>query len=494
MARLSQLRYDKGTLILHPPPKGSKSWFDLAEWDGRVERFRMPAWCYSQLLECLAADHSEIEDLAAQFHTLELEREGKIVPYPHQLEGLAAWERAGKRGVVVLPTGSGKTILAHMALERVSRSTLIVVPTLDLMQQWYSGLKRIFPAADVGLLGGGSRDQSEILIATYDSAAIQSEQLGNRYGLIIFDECHHLPSDFNRVSAEFSLAPYRLGLSATPERSDGKHSELETLIGPEVYRKTPQELQGGTLARYREIQIRVKLSDLERQRYDELRSSRDVFLRSKGIGLGSLEGWQKFVKASGRSKEGRAAMLAHREAREISFGASAKLRTLEDLLLEHEGLRTLIFTDDNRMVYRISNQFLIPAITHQTPIKERHLSLERFRAGEYPVLVTSRVLNEGVDVPEATIGIVLSGTATEREYIQRLGRILRQAEGKEAILYEVIAEDTAEETTAKRRKGEPLGKPVVPVEEKAPRAPSSWATQGLNQQALLQADIKWDDL
>ena len=163
------------------------------------------------------------------------------------------------------------------------------------------------------------------------------------------------------------------------------------------------------------------------------------------IRLGTLTGWQAFVKASARSRAGRSAMLAHREARAIAFGTAGKLRVLADLLAQHAGARTLVFTDDNAMVYRVSREFLLPAITHKTAVKERHDILQRFRTGEYPVIVTSRVLNEGVDVPEASVAVVLSGTGSQREYVQRLGRILRRGEGKLALLYEVVAEATSEE-------------------------------------------------
>ena len=88
-------------------------------------------------------------------------------------------------------------------------------------------------------------------MATYDSAAIYAEALGNKYALVVFDECHHLPSEFTRVIAEYSLAPYRLGLTATLERSDGKHTDLQALIGPEVYRTSAAALSGSVLAAHR---------------------------------------------------------------------------------------------------------------------------------------------------------------------------------------------------------------------------------------------------
>jgi superfamily II DNA or RNA helicase len=455
MPRTPTLSFDRGTLILHPPPKG-KSWVDYATWDDRVEKFRIPAIQYRQVVEALQAEGSYFSDEAKAFEPLELVPSMEMEPYPHQSEALAAWKLAGRRGVVVLPTAAGKTYLAQLAMQATPRSTLIVVPTLDLMHQWYAHLKAAFPDAEVGLLGGGSRDRTPILVSTYDSAAIHAETLGNRYALLIFDECHHLPTDFNRVIAEYAIAPYRLGLTATPERTDGKHSDLNLLIGQEIYRKTAADLAGKALAEHEVVQIKVKLSQYERDRYNQYIQTRNDFLRAAKISLGSLKGWQLFVQASARSAAGRRAMLAHRQAKEIALGTDGKIRILADILAEHYPERTLIFTADNATVYRISQEFLIPAITHQTPVKERHEVLTKFRSGEYKTLVASHVLNEGVDVPAARIAIILSGTGSAREYIQRLGRVLRQSKDKDkfALMYEVIAEDTSEEGTSVRRRGE----------------------------------------
>lgn len=454
MPRLPQLTYDRGTLILHPPPKG-KAWIEFATWDDRIEKFRIPANRYRELILTLRSEGIVIEDKSRKYSELNLISHSQMKPYPHQTEALTAWQRVGNQGVVVLPTAAGKTYLAQLAMQVTNRSTLIVVPTLDLMHQWYAHLLAAFPDVEIGLLGGGSRDRTVILVSTYDSAAIQAEALGNLYGLIIFDECHHLPTDFFRVIAEYAIAPYRLGLTATPERSDGKHADLELLIGEEVYRKSAEELAGQALAEHKIVQIKVSLSEQERDRYDSLIQSRNHFLKESKISLGSLEGWQRFVQASGRSQAGRRAMLAHRESKELSLGTESKLRVLSDLLAQHFSERTLIFTNDNATVYRISQDLLIPALTHQTPVKERHEILTFFREGKYKTLVTSHVLNEGVDVPDARIAILLSGTGSVREYIQRLGRVLRRGSeaNKQAILYEVVTEDTSEERTSERRRG-----------------------------------------
>jgi superfamily II DNA or RNA helicase len=451
MARPPTLSFDRGTLLLHPPPPG-KTWIEYATWDDRVERFRVPAMHYRPLVETLKAEGTPLRDKAPAFDPLTLAPALEMTPYPHQRAALEAWLAAGRMGVVVLPTGAGKTYLAQLAIQATHGSTLIVVPTLDLMHQWYAHLLAAFPDAPVGLLGGGAHDSTPLLVATYDSAAINAEALGNKYALLVFDECHHLPGEFTRVIAEYSLAPYRLGLSATPERGDGKHADLQALIGPEVYRTSVAALSSTVLAAHRIVRLTVRLSPRERQRYDTLLETRDRFLQQRGIRLGSLTGWRNFVRASALSSAGRGAMLAHREARAIAFGTAGKLRVLADLLAQHHPARTLIFTEDNATVYRISREFLIAAITHNTPVKERHEILQRFRTGEYPVVVTSRVLNEGVDVPEASIAIVLSGTGSRREYVQRLGRILRRREGKLAVLYEVVAEATSEEQVSRRRR------------------------------------------
>lgn len=489
MGRTPTLKFDRGTLILHPPPRG-KAWVDFATWDDRIERFRIPALQYRQLTTILRAENTAFTDEAADFAPVSLDARIDRQPYPHQQEALTAWQQAGRRGVVVLPTAAGKTYLAQLAMQGTSCSTLITVPTLDLMHQWYAHLLAAFPDAEVGLLGGGSRDRTPILVATYDSAAIHAESLGNRYALLVCDECHHLPTDFNRVIAEYAIAPYRLGLTATPDRSDGRHADLDTLLGSVVYHRTAEDLAGKALAHHEIVPIKVQLSQHERQRYDELITTRNEFLQKANIRLGSLEGWQRFVQASAQSQAGRRAMLAHREARSIALGTEGKLRVLADLLAQHYPEQTLIFTNDNATVYRISQEFLIPAITHQTPVKERHEVLQNFREGKYKTLVASHVLNEGVDVPEASVAILLSGTGSAREYIQRLGRVLRKGKDQKfALLYEVVAEETTEEGVSRRRKQPTSQKPKPTTQLEL--VPSPYEVPSQQPYRAAEASPKW---
>ncbi|MEZ5589493.1 MAG: DEAD/DEAH box helicase family protein [Gammaproteobacteria bacterium] len=446
----AELRFDKGTLLLEHCAQLPAALSAYFTFDPRVNAYRAPAHQYADLIKPLRPWLRR--NRAPHYGKLLQTPALQVQLYPHQKEALQHWQAAGRRGLVVLPTGAGKTLVGLFALSAARRDTLIVVPTLDLLHQWYALARAAFPDLELGLMGGGYHEICSLTIATYDSAARHIDRLGNRFGLLICDEAHHLPAEFYRCIAEFSLAPYRLGLSATPERGDNQHLDFPALLGPVVYRKTPQELAGDVLAPFQVRTIPVELSPSERLDYERLLAERDNFLRENNIRLGSLEGWNRFVMRSASTSAGRRAMLAHREARRIAHAAPAKLRALAAVLGSHRTEKTVIFTDDNATAYEVSQRFLIPCITHQTRVKERQAILEYFKSGDYTALVSSRVLNEGVDVPDAAIGVVMSGTGSNREFIQRLGRILRRSKDKQAILYEIVARDTREEHVLRRRR------------------------------------------
>ena len=372
-------------------------------------------------------------------------------PRPFQREALDAWRKARGRGVVVLPTGAGKTHVAVMAIDDKRRASLIVAPTLDLVRQWYDLLGATF-GGPIGLVGGGSHEVHPITVTTYDSAHLHMEHLGSRFGLIVFDECHHLPSAAYAAAARACLAPYRLGLTATPERSDGREAELSRLVGETVYRKDIIELSGEYLAEYETERVEVELSPEERLEYEEERARYREFVTSHGIRMSSPSGWGEFIMLSSRTDEGRRAMKAYRRQRELAFTAPAKLEYLELLLGEHAKDRAIVFTQDNATAYAVSRRFLLPCITHQTKIKERSAILKGISDGTYGAIVTSKVLNEGVDVPDANVAIVLSGSGSVREHVQRLGRVLRAKEGKRATLYELVTRETVETYTSERRR------------------------------------------
>ncbi len=421
------------------------------QWDVRSACHRAPAQTYASLVLALRAAGIEYEDEARQYPELPQGLRLRREPRPFQAEAVAAWKRHQGRGVVVLPTGSGKSHVALMAIDDRRRSALVVAPTLDLVRQWYDLLRTSF-GVSVGVIGGGEYEVRPLTVCTYDSAYLHMEHIGARFGVVVFDECHHLPGQSYALAASLCLAPYRLGLTATPERTDGREAVLAELIGPVVYRKDIVELSGSYLADYETVRLGVELTPDERAEYEAERAIYLAFVRKNGIRMGSPSGWGEFIMRSSRSVEGQRAMRAYRRQKELALGAPAKLDAVAQLLHLHRRDRTIIFTQDNATAYRIARRFLVPTITHQTKVKERSEVLERFASGEYGVVVTSKVLNEGVDVPDASVAIVVSGSGSVREHVQRLGRILRRRDGKRAVLYELVSADTAEAGTSQRRR------------------------------------------
>ena len=195
-----QLGFRAGTIEILGLAPGDVTLPSSCAWDPRAACFRAPASAYADVVRTFVRGSVSYQDDARRYETLE--RSGVVhrQPRPYQQEALAAWQKAGGRGVVVLPTGAGKTLVAHLAIEDRKRSTLVVTPTLDLVRQWYDGLRATF-GGPIGLLGGGEHDVQAITVATYDSAYLHMENLGARFGLLVFDECHHLPGPTYALSA-----------------------------------------------------------------------------------------------------------------------------------------------------------------------------------------------------------------------------------------------------------------------------------------------------
>ena len=446
------MTFEGGSLVLDGLDEANSLGLPGVLYDHRTRQLRAEAIWYRTIVQFLRSKKIPFVDHARDYK-VDTKWPIKVAKqaFPHQLEGLQAWSNADKMGVVVLPTGTGKTHLANLAIHMAERPSLVITPTIDLMNQWYDELMLCFET-EVGLFGGGYNEIKPLTVTTYDSAYQNIDRMGNKFGLLIFDECHHLPGPTYGLSAIGSIAPFRLGLTATPERADNGHEQLDRLIGPIVYRREITELRGQFLADYRIETLFADLNPEERARYESSRLQYREFLQSTGIDMRRPGAWGQFLMAAHRSSEGRQAYIAYRDQRALSMAAPAKLKILERLLERHNGDRIIIFTNDNATVYTISRRFLVPVITHQTKTKERREVLLRFNAGTYPIVATSKVLNEGVNVPEANVAIILSGSGSVREHVQRLGRILRKSGTKEATLYEVITRGTAEEFTSLRRR------------------------------------------
>jgi superfamily II DNA or RNA helicase len=452
------LSYDKGTILIR-----GIAHIPFAAVDPRTNQLRALALYYTNIMEYIKQSGIEYVD-----NVLDL------LPSPHikigrandgnhgnnlslrdyQQKALDSWIRARMRGCVVLPTGSGKTVIAIKSVEAVNAASLVVVPTLDLMDQWTSVISKYFPNIKIGNLGGGADDIQPITVSTYDSAYIRGATLGNKFSLTIFDEVHHLAAPGYKSIAEQLVSPFRLGLTATFEREDGLHTEIPKLVGGVVFQKSSTELaEQRHLASYKIERRQVEMLPDEIESYKNNYEMYQSCLRS--LGFRYPIPFEKLVMISGRNKVAREALLARNRAMDIALNSRSKMEELREILAEKKGIKTIIFTQHNRLVYEISNTFLIPCITYKTDKDERQDIIKSFKNGKYNAIVTSKVLDEGVDVPDAELGIILSGTGSGREFIQRLGRLLRPKGdvNKNAILIEITSAETGEtRTSAKRRK------------------------------------------
>jgi superfamily II DNA or RNA helicase len=448
------LGYDRGTVTVTGGPPGFVfSTLPGVVFDPRTSAHRAQGRHYRAIVEQLIRDKIRYEDTARGWSNepagwkLNAERTAR----DYQTAAVNDWLKGGRRGVVVMPTGTGKTFTAFLCIEKVSRPTIVVTPKIDLMVQWARELEQSF-GVEVGMVGAGEFNYKPLTVTTYDSAYIHLERWANRYGLVIFDECHHLPGATFSEAAVASLAPFRLGLTATPERADGGEMMFPQLIGPISYRLDITDVAGEFLAPYETRRIFIDLTPEEEESYKNCREEYKNFVSERGISMSGPDGFRRFLFEASKTPEGWKAIRAFREQKRIIQAASEKFKVLEDLLTRHATDRALIFTADNATVYEIARRFLIPAMTNQTKPKERKAILSKFHSGEYTAVVTCQVLNEGVDVPAAGVGIVMGGTGSATENVQRLGRILRKHGDKQAVLYEVIAKNTTEEFVSDRRR------------------------------------------
>ncbi len=440
------LTFQGGTLVYEgDQPHRVFSWIK--------EKWRCEAYHYPTLRAWL--HETEVKDHVPRWQRLTLKLHDLREPHDYQLAALDAWERAERRGSIVLPTGAGKTFVAIQAVYRAERSALIVAPTIDLLHQWYARLVNAFEI-DIGVYYGGEKRVLPITVTTYHSAGDLIVEAGNRFKLVIYDEVHHLPAPSWGETALMSPSPFRLGLTATYpedyEQTDGRW-RVDDLIGSIVFRQRIDELVGSRLAEYRTERVRVSLTESERKAYDADYAIYAGFFRSRQLQKTHGGAWlMELMRLSAFDREARRALLARQRILRLLAGSVGKLAILEKLLREYSHEQILIFTESNDVVYEISRRYLVPALTHETKSAERKHILDGFQAGMYRAIATSKVLNEGVDVPEAKIAIVLGGTSSSREYIQRLGRVLRKSGNRQAVLFEVIVRDTVDEGKAQRRR------------------------------------------
>jgi len=444
-----RLVFDRGTILFADLPPG----FDPSRlrgvvWDPRVGRHRAPArlrgdireWLTRQGVPFLDEVPSRPDDLGAW----------SAVPLrPYQDAALLSWTLGAARGVVVLPTGSGKTRLAIAAMARANRPAICLVPTRVLLHQWRAEIAKFY-GGPVGCLGDGEHETRPLTVSTFESAYRRMAEIGNRFDLLVVDEVHHFGGGVRDEALEMCTAPSRLGLTATPPAPDAV-TRLEGLVGPVVYQLAVGDLAGRWLASFDVVVLELRLDPEERRNYDDWMKS----FTEMSIAQRCLNPWGTFadlVRAASKTEQGRRAVAGFRKARRLLGFTRAKAAAVRLLLSRHRDSRVLVFTADNETAYAIAREHLVMPITCDIGRKEREVALDRFRRGELRTLVSARVLNEGIDVPDADVAIVVGAALAEREHVQRVGRLLRPAEGKRAIIYELVTTDTSEVDKAHRRR------------------------------------------
>ena len=440
------LEYHGGTIVI----KGLDS-LPYSTIDPRTNCLCSFGKNYKKITEYLEEKNIKYED-----HVLDLLPLGhlpkiKVKLRDYQKGAIEHW-RKEKMGSIVLPTGAGKTIVGLKIIEIVNSPTLIVVPTLDLVKQWTKILSQSFNI-EIGNIGGGTENIQAITVSTYDSAYIKAQLIGNKFLLIVFDEVHHLPAPSYRLIAETFVAPYRLGLTATIEREDHLEEDFPYLIGKSTFRISADELaKNNYLANYTIERNQTYMSKEEYLKYKENMTTYHTCLKKIGLKMNSYNSFKRLIMISSRNNMARRALVARNKAIDIALNSRSKMNEIAKILNENRDIKTIIFTQHNKQVYEISNDFLIPFITYKSTKEEREDVLSGFKDGRYKAIVTSKVLDEGIDVPDAQLGILVSGTGSSREFIQRLGRLLRpKNNNKKARLIEIVSSGTSETLTSERR-------------------------------------------
>lgn len=329
---------------------------------------------------------------------------------------------ADQSGVVVLPCGAGKTLVAIAILARLQMHALILTPSTSAAQQWQSELlKYTTLSPDDVQIYTRDRPTTPIVITTYQRITTKNRTgemshltalTKSAWGIVVYDEVHMLPAPLFRLAADLQSAR-RLGLTATLVREDGAETDVFSLIGPKCFEVPWRQLeQAGYLSAVRCVQIQVPLSAENRTDYKQ---------------------------ASVRHQHRQAALN------------EAKLEIAEALCRQHAGESILIIGHYLESLEVIAERMHCPLITGRTPQAERLALFEQFRQREVHCITLSRVANLAIDLPCASVGIQLTGLfGSRQEEAQRLGRLLRPG-SRQGVFYSLVSADTVEEHMAKRR-------------------------------------------
>jgi superfamily II DNA or RNA helicase len=388
--------------------------------------------------------------------------------FPWQQDALEKWLANGSRGIIQAAAGTGKTTVALAAIAELDEDSLrvcIVVPRVVLVEQWRRALQDglAIPRHEVGVLGGGGRHSGQrVVVAIINSArdhlpplVAQWKRQGRRV-LLVVDECHWAGSPVNSRIFE-ARCDYTLGLSATPERNDeGLEEVLLPQLGPITYDyPLLQALDDEILAPLRCVDLYVDLESDELVAYEEL-TERIRVLREALRAM-----YQEFAAAGDRwlivlkrlavfDPQAELLSLLLFKRRRLVSSARRRSACLDALIEERvfEGRKVIVFHETIETAEatraKLSPRYRVFTDHSECRTRESEAAQRGFAAAPAGVLVVVRKADEGLDIPDAELAVIISGTLTRRQRIQRIGRILRRSKGT-ALCISLLARGTTEE-------------------------------------------------
>lgn len=386
-----------------------------------------------------------------------------------QKAALETWQANGSKGIVQAVTGAGKTLLGIAAIAQelnCGGKAAVIVPSIELQKQWFGQLSRYFPTAAIGCLGGGYHDfltNHDILIAIVNSASMfQLGLLDSENGLLVADECHHLAAETFKRALE-PIFENRLGITATIERADGGHVGLEEYFGSVVYTIGYREaIENKYISGVKVAQIAVNFSSQEQTEYDELseniNSTQHVLSMRFNL---SIEPFSKFmdeiirIAAIGDIRDkivAKTYLSSINKRKTLLAETSQKLEIVKNLVPAINSANgTIFFTETIQGAESIAlglNQSGVAATTIHSKLSRgvRSQALLDFESGKIQAITAARVIDEGVDVPEADLAVIIAASKTKRQMIQRMGRVLRpKSDGRLARFVLVFVAGTTED-------------------------------------------------
>lgn len=357
---------------------------------------------------------------------------------PWQKEAYNNWVKNGDEGIVLSSTGSGKSLAAMYCIQEKKVNTLIVVPTIALMNQWKEELTKNLDKTEIGQFGDGVIDKRPISVAVINS--IRERDL-SYFEMIILDEIHKYGSIENIKPIMNNKFKYKLGLTATLKRADGQHEILEELIGKVIYEyNTEDAVNDGILSKFEIVNVGVNLVELEKEKYNKYTKIidnnhiKDIF---RVINERNNPNWFKAIQIV-RTISWRKAIISN---------AKEKMNALLRIVEKEKDNKIIIFNETIKMAEEerklLKKNGYISEIYHSKSKNQE--AIEKFKRGDVKILISVKSLNEGLDVKDVDVGIRVAGTNQDRDTIQRLGRSLRVTEGKvKAKYYQLYCDDTIE--------------------------------------------------